>query len=86
MAVRGNLLEASSAMPPEQGWLMRLDVSGEMLTGNRCQCARSMVFGGRNVAPVVTASLKVGDGAMDETVARCSASDELEESARIMTS
>jgi hypothetical protein len=39
MAVRGNLLEASSAMPPEQGWPMRLDVSDEMLTGNGCQCA-----------------------------------------------
>jgi hypothetical protein len=38
-----------------------------------------MVFGGQNVAPVVTALLKVGGGAMDETVARCSTSDELEE-------
>jgi hypothetical protein len=39
MGVRGNLLEVSSAMPLEQGWLMRLDVSREMLTGNICQCA-----------------------------------------------
>jgi hypothetical protein len=45
-----------------------------------------MVFGGRNMAPVVTASLKVGGGAVDEVAAPCSASDELEESAQIMMS
>jgi hypothetical protein len=45
-----------------------------------------MAFSGWNVAPVVTASPKVGGDAVNEVAAPCSASDELEESARIMMS
>jgi hypothetical protein len=40
------------------------------------------MHGGRYVAPVVTASLKVGGDAMDGAAAPCSASDEIGDSTR----
>jgi hypothetical protein len=61
---------------------MHLEATAKLLTGNWGQCTVVGELGGRYVAPVVTASLKVGGDAMDGAAAPCSASDEIGDSTR----